>query len=92
MIARTSKDGYLGCASAFLGLSLEHSLGKIRVPTHYVSGADDRLGGPPALMERLARQVPGARHSSVPSAAHIANIQNPGGFNLVMGEFLRNHS
>jgi 3-oxoadipate enol-lactonase len=92
MIARTSKDGYLGCVGAFLGLSLEDELPQIRVPTHYVSGADDRLGGPPALMERLSRKVPGARHSSVPNAAHIANIQNPGGFNLVMSEFLREHS
>ena len=92
MIARTSKKGYLGCVSAFLGLDLEKDLGRIRVPTHFVSGADDRLGGPPALMERLAKQVSGARHSSVPNAAHIANIQNPGGFNLVMGEFLREHS
>lgn len=92
MIARTSLEGYAGCVEAFLGLSLESSLGKIGVPTHYVSGADDRLGGPPALMERLARKVPGARHSSVPKAAHIANIQNPGGFNLVMSEFLREHS
>ena len=92
MIARTSEDGYIGCASAFLGLALENRLHRISVPTHYVSGADDRLGGPPALMERLAKQVPGARHSSVPKAAHIANIQNPGGFNLVVGEFLREHS
>lgn len=92
MIARTSRDGYVGCVQAFLGLSLESSLGKIGVPTHYVSGADDKLGGPPALMERLSRQVPGARHSSVPNAAHIANIQNPGGFNLVLSEFLREHS
>ncbi len=92
MIARTSKDGYLGCVSAFLGLDLERNLGRIGVPTHYVSGADDKLGGPPALMERLAKQVPRARHSSVPKAAHIANIQNPGGFNLVLTEFLREHS
>lgn len=92
MVAGTSEEGYLGCVAAFLGLSLENSLAKISVPAHYVSGADDRLGGPPALMERLARQVPGARHSSVPKAAHIANIQNPGGFNLVMSEFLKEHS
>ena len=92
MIARTSKEGYLGCVAAFLELDLEQDLERIRVPTHYVSGADDRLGGPPALMERLARRVPKARHSSVPNAAHIANIQNPAGFNLVVGEFLREHS
>jgi 3-oxoadipate enol-lactonase len=92
MIARTSLDGYVGCVQAFLGLSLEDQLGKIGVPTHYVSGADDRLGGPPALMERLSRKVPRARHSSVPKAAHIANLQNPGGFNLVVSEFLKEHS
>jgi 3-oxoadipate enol-lactonase len=92
MTARTSREGYLGCAGAFLGLSLENDLARIGVPTHYLSGADDKLGGPPALMERLAAKVPGARHSSLPKAAHIANIQNPGGFNLVMTEFLREHS
>jgi 3-oxoadipate enol-lactonase len=92
MVARTSRDGYLGCVHAFLGMSLESQLHRIRVPTHYVSGADDKLGGPPALMQRLAAQVPGARHSSIPKAAHIANIQNPGGFNLVLSEFLMEHS
>ena len=92
MIRRTSLDGYLGCAGAFLGLSLENHLGKIRVPTHYLSGADDKLGGPPQLMQRLADRVPRARHSSVPKAAHIANIQNPGAFNLAMGEFIKEHS
>jgi 3-oxoadipate enol-lactonase len=92
MIRRTSRDGYLGCAGAFLGLNLEREIHLIRVPTHYLSGADDKLGGPPHLMQRLADQVPGARHSSVPNAAHIANIQNPGGFNLAMVEFIQAHS
>jgi 3-oxoadipate enol-lactonase len=73
-------------------MSLESQLHRIAVPTHYVSGANDKLGGPPALMQRLAARVPGARHSSIPNAAHIANIQNPGAFNLVLGEFLRQHS
>ena len=92
MIRRTSKDGYLGCATAFLSLDLEAEIHRIRVPTHYLSGAEDRLGGPPALMQRLADRVPGARHSSVPMAAHIANVQNPGGFILAMTEFLKAHS
>ncbi len=89
MIRRTSLEGYLGCIGAFLGVALEDKLPSIKAKTHYVSGADDRLGGPPELMARLAAKVPRARHSSVPKAAHIANIQNPGGFNLVLGEFLR---
>ena len=88
MIRRTTREGYLGVTAAFLGLNVEDELGRIGVPTLYVSGAEDKLGGPPALMEGLARRVPGARHVSVPNAAHIANIQNPAGFNVVLEGFL----
>ena len=92
MIRRTSKEGYLGCVGAFLGMDVEKDLGRIRVPTHYLGGADDRVGGPPALMAGLAAKVPGARHASVPNAAHIANIQNPAGFNAAVVQFLKQHS
>jgi 3-oxoadipate enol-lactonase len=88
MIRGTSEAGYLGCVGAFLGLDVEDRLGEIRAPTLYVSGAEDKLGGPPALMAGLAAKVPGARHVSVPGAAHIANIQNPAGFNDVLKHFL----
>ena len=40
-------------------------------------------------MKGLSGKVKGARHASVPNAAHIANIQNPEGFNQVLGEFLQ---
>lgn len=89
MIRGTTLEGYLGVTSAFLGLQLESDLGLIAAPTLYVSGAEDKLGGPPPLMQGLAEKVKGARHVSVPNAAHIANIQNPEGFNKVLREFLR---
>ena len=54
-----------------------------------LSGAEDKLGGPPTLMAELAKKVPGAQHRSVPKAAHIANIQNPAGFNKEVGDFLK---
>jgi 3-oxoadipate enol-lactonase len=91
MIRGTSQVGYLGCVGAFLGLELEDRLHAIRAPTLYLSGAEDRLGGPPGLMAGLAQKVPRARHQSVPKAAHIANIQNPDGFNRVLGDFLKEH-
>ena len=91
MIRGTSEAGYLGCIGAFLGLDVEDRLGAIRAPALYVSGAEDKVGGPPALMAGLAAKVPGARHVSVPGAAHIANIQNPDGFNRVLAGFLREH-
>jgi pimeloyl-ACP methyl ester carboxylesterase len=40
-------------------------------------------------MAELAKKVPGAQHRSVPKAAHIANIQNPAGFNGLVAEFLK---
>jgi 3-oxoadipate enol-lactonase len=89
MIRGTTQQGYLGVTAAFLGLDVEAELGSITAPTLYVSGAEDRLGGPPALMEGLAAKVKGARHVSVPNAAHIANIQNPEGFNRVLTDFLK---
>jgi hypothetical protein len=33
--------------------------------------------------------VSGAKHRSVPKAAHIANIQNPAGFNREVADFLK---
>ena len=89
MIRGTTIDGYMGVTAAFLGLDVEDRLGEIRSPTLYVSGAEDKLGGPPELMKNLSEKVRGARHVSIPQAAHIANIQNPEGFNRVLGEFLR---
>jgi 3-oxoadipate enol-lactonase len=89
MIRGTTTLGYLGVTAAFLGLDLEDRLPQIKAPTLYVSGADDKLGGPPPLMAELAKKVPNAQHRSVPKAAHIANIQNPSGFNKELGDFLR---
>jgi 3-oxoadipate enol-lactonase len=88
MIRGTTREGYLGATAAFLGLDLEEALPRIRARTLYVSGAEDRLGGPPELMRGLAEKVPGARQVSVPGAAHIANIQNPAAFNRILRDFL----
>jgi len=89
MIRATTTLGYLGVTAAFLGLNLEDKLAQIKAPTLYLSGAEDRMGGPPALMAELAKKVPRAQHHSVPKAAHIANIQNPAGFNREVGDFLK---
>ncbi len=88
-IRGTDPRGYTGCIAAFLTLDFGRRLGDIAAPTLFVSGADDHLGGPPDIMRGLARAVPGARHVSVPDAAHICNIQNPAGFNEVLSGFLR---
>ena len=92
MIRGTTLDGYLGVTAAFLDLDVEDRLPEIKARTLYVSGAEDKLGGPPDLMQGLAGKISGAKHVSVPKAAHIANIQNPEGFNQVLIDFLGRRS
>lgn len=88
MVRGTTRDGYLGLVAAFLGLDLEHRLHLIQARTLFLGGAEDRVGGPEELMRRLAGKVAGAKYAAVPGAAHIANLQNPAGFNARLLEFL----
>ena len=41
------------------------------------------------IVQGLADTVPGARHISIPNAAHICNIQNPDAFDETLRGFLR---
>ena len=88
MIRGTDPRGYYGCIAAFLTLDFFKDIGAIKVPTLFISGADDHLGGPPEIMQSLAAAVLGAHHVSVPHAAHICNIQNPTGYNATLARFL----
>jgi len=88
MVRGTSRNGYLGCVSAFVGLDLEDELPRIQAPTLFIGGAEDKSGGPEALMRGLATKVPGAAYTPVPNAAHIANVQNEAGYNAVLRTFL----
>jgi len=87
MIRRTSLDGYLGCIAALLALDLGARVQYIGVPTMFVSGAEDLLGGPPKVMQGMAASVAGARHVTLLNAGHICNIANPQGFTQALGEF-----
>jgi 3-oxoadipate enol-lactonase len=91
MIRGTSQQGYLGTVAAFVGLDLEDELGRIQAPTLFVGGAEDKVGGPEALMRKLAARVPGASYSPIPRAAHIANLQNETDFNATLRQFLLAH-
>ncbi len=92
MIRATSRNGYLGVVSAFLELDLAAQLAGIKVPAHFIGGAEDRVGGPEQLMRGLAAEIEGASYAAIPNAAHIANIQNPQEFNRVLLEFLERQS
>jgi 3-oxoadipate enol-lactonase len=56
------------------------------MPTLVLCGERDRLNL--NLSGRLAESLPDARFEIVPDAGHVANLENPEGFNRLVREFL----
>ena len=88
MIRKTSLDGYLGCIAALLEMDYQSQLGTLAMPVLFVSGALDKGGAPPAVMQEMADAVPGAHHVSLPEAGHICTIANPSAFDEALASFL----
>ncbi len=87
MMARTSRDGYCGCAAALKALDYGRRIGQIRVPTLLLVGADD-LGAPPEIVRAMHRTMPGSRYVEIPEAGHISNVEQPGLFAEAVRGFL----
>ena len=85
MILATSTRGYIGCARALQKLDYKRHLGRIECPTLFVCGAQDGAT-PPAVMREMTGLVGGAAIDLVDPGAHICNIENPEGFNTIVGE------
>ena len=80
-----------GIANALQGLGGRAdsipTLREIRVPTLVVCGAEDLIT-PVAESEAIARAIPGSRREVIPSAGHLANLENPEAYNPVLLDFL----
>jgi 3-oxoadipate enol-lactonase len=88
MIRRTSLDGYLGCIAALLTLDYGRDLGRLAMPTLFISGEYDRIGAPPPVMEGMAGRVRGARHVVLARATHLSAVCNPTEFVRALSDFL----
>lgn len=76
MVARTSLEGYLGCAMAVRDADLAAGDLDIHAPTLVVVGEQDP-STPPAAAEALAALIPGARLARIPDASHIPCVEQP---------------
>lgn len=61
-------------------------LGRVRVPTLVVAGADDGVT-PAACAEELASGIAGARLEVIPQAGHQAPLEQPEAFNRLVASF-----
>ena len=66
--------------------SLARGLARMKVPTHIILGDEDNNCLEPGLF--IKRVCPAARLTVVPATGHAVNIEEPGLFNRITGEFL----
>jgi pimeloyl-ACP methyl ester carboxylesterase len=62
-------------------------LQRIAVPTSVIVGRDDALT-PPAVADRLAAGIPGAKRVVIERAGHLSNLEQPEAFNQAVRAFL----
>jgi 3-oxoadipate enol-lactonase len=73
-----------GVIGALLGMAerpdARNWLGKIRVPTLVIAGAEDTII-PPSESEAMAEAIPGAKLTLIPKAGHLVAFERPEAFN-----------
>ena len=85
MVTATPDDGYAECCGAIERMDLIADLAGITARTLVIAGAGDRAT-PPEHGRRIADEIPGARLEVVDGAAHLGNVEQPGGFtDLILG-------
>jgi 3-oxoadipate enol-lactonase len=87
MIRNTPVAGYAGCCHAISQLDLTDRIAAISLPTLVIVGEDDP-GTPVAASRVMHERIKGSRLEIIPSAAHLANIEQPEAFGRALSAFL----
>lgn len=86
MILATPIEGYMGATAALKALDYKPRLPSIKRPSLLIVGEHD--GPHPDEMRAMAELIPGARSGVIEGAAHLANLEQPAAFDLLIGDFL----
>jgi 3-oxoadipate enol-lactonase len=86
-LSRLHKQSYIKSIEASVAAADHGRLEDIRVPTHVIVGAEDRLT-PPDVARQIAGSIPGAELTIIPDAGHLVNIEKPTEFNQAAIRFL----
>jgi 3-oxoadipate enol-lactonase len=87
LIGNTPVAGYAGCCAAIPKINVTARLKEIKTPALVICGENDP-GTPPAMAREIQQNLPGAKLSLIPQAAHLSNIEQPEAFNRALGDFL----
>jgi len=87
LIVSTPVAGYAGCCHALPKINATARLKEIKCPILVIVGADDP-GTPVSMAQEIHDNAPGSKLVILPSAAHLANLEQPEGFTRALRGFL----
>jgi 3-oxoadipate enol-lactonase len=87
MIRSTPPKGYAGCCHAISALDVTDRISAISLPTIVIVGEEDQ-GTPVAASKVMHERIKGSELVIIPSAAHLANMEQPGAFTTALTKFL----
>ena len=88
IMAATPDQTYRAAVHCLVTFDERANLADIRVPVLCLAGAHDR-NAPPAMMERMAAKIPGARYVCLPGVGHLPNLEAPRAFDAAVLDFLQ---
>jgi 3-oxoadipate enol-lactonase len=86
-IVQTPVAGFAGCCDAIAKVDLLDRLKEIDCPTLVIVGDQDH-GTPPEMAKQIHANIRGSELVTIPSAAHLSNIEQPEAFNKALVGFL----
>jgi 3-oxoadipate enol-lactonase len=84
----TSREGYIGCASAIRRLNYLDRLSEIELPTLIMVGEDDPAT-PVSASQAIHERIKESKLVVLPSCRHLSNVEQAEAFNRHLLEFLR---
>jgi 3-oxoadipate enol-lactonase len=79
---------YRAALHALVQFEQRAALPTLSVPVLCLAAAHDRTA-PPAVMERMAQKIPGARYACLAGAGHLLHCEQPEAFNAELEQFLK---
>lgn len=81
---------YRSALAAIVEFNQLANLPRIAVPAFCLAGEHDR-NAPPSVLRKMGERIPAARYDCIPGVGHLANMEAPAAFNVMVLEFLQQH-
>jgi pimeloyl-ACP methyl ester carboxylesterase len=90
VMAGVPPDTYRKAVHLLTTFDRRKELAGIGVPALLIAGSEDKTA-PPAVMERMARKIPGSEYVLLEGCGHLGPMDKPDEFNAALLAFLKRH-